>query len=165
MPSTGVGGRLSAVTSALLIVVGAVLLIAGATMTARALAGRATIRRELSDQKIVFPDAEHLPPPLRRFACAQVRTGGQARGFADLIATHVARATAGRTYAEIADQWRACGGADEDLAKQRETAFVGQSLRASLLGAYQAWQLTTLVTGLGGLLAAIGLAFLALAVT
>lgn len=45
----------------------------------------------------------------------------------------------------------------------RETAFVGQLLRASLLGAYQAWLVTTLVVGLGGLFALIGVGFIALA--
>jgi hypothetical protein len=152
------------VTSALLLVVGAALLVAGATMSARALAGRQRIRQELADQKICFPDADHLPAAFARYAGVQVRTGGQARAFADLIGTHVAKATAGRTYAEITEELRTCGGADERLTKLRETAFMGQSLRASLLGAYQAWQITTLVIGLGGLLAAIGLAFLAQAV-
>ncbi len=163
MPAGAATGRLRRVTYALLLVVGAALLVAAATMSAHALAGRQRIRQELADQKICFPDAEHLPSAFTRYAGVQVRTGGQARAFADLIGTHVARATAGKTYAEISEELRACGGADDRLTKLRETAFMGQSLRASLLSAYQAWQLTTLVAGLGGLLAAIGLAFLALA--
>jgi hypothetical protein len=158
-------GTLETVTSALLVVVGCVLLVAGAGMMARASAGRRQIRRELSDQKIVFPDADHLPPGLTRHACTQVRTGEQARAFADLIGANVARATKGRTYAEIAEVLHAGGGADEQLARMRETAFVGQALRASLLGAYQAWQLTLLVLSLGALLAVIGLVFLVMAVT
>lgn len=150
--------------TALLLVVGAALLAAGATMTARALAGRQRIRQELTDQRICFPDAGRLPAAFAPYAGLRVRTGGQARAFADLIGTHVARATAGRTYSEITEELHACGGADEDLTELRDTAFMGQSLRASLLSAYQAWQITSLVTGLGGLLASIGLVFLALAV-
>lgn len=42
---------------------------------------------------------------------------------------------------------------------------MGQTLRACLLGAYQAWQLGALAIGLGGLFAAAGLGFLTLAVT
>ncbi|MGW0433322.1 hypothetical protein ACWDV4_12395 [Micromonospora sp. NPDC003197] len=49
------------------------------------------------------------------------------------------------------------------LPRAREMAFMGQTLRGALLGAYQAWQVTLLVIGLGALFTALGLAFLALA--
>jgi hypothetical protein len=74
----------------------------------------------------------------------------------------VAKATAGRTYAQIADECQASGRTDEGLARLRETAFMGQTLRGPLLGAYQAWEITTLVAGLGCVLTAIGAAFLAI---
>lgn len=151
--------------SALLLGVAAVLLAAGATMIVRGMAGRAMVRQELSTQKIVFPDRDDLPADLARYARAHVRTGEQARAFADLIAAHVAQATGGRTYAEINDEWHAGGRNDERLAGLRETAFTGQAMRSALLGAYQAWQVTTLVIGLGAILAPIGLAFVAIAVT
>lgn len=151
--------------SALLLGVGAVLVVAGATMIVRGLVGRREIRQELSAQKIVFPSAESLPPSLVRYAGARVSSGVQARGFADLIAANLAGATAGRTYAEIAEECRSGAGRDGQLTQLRETAFVGQSLRASLLSAYQAWQVTTLVIGLGALLALIGLAFVAMGVS
>ncbi|TNH28502.1 hypothetical protein FHG89_14945 [Micromonospora orduensis] len=73
------------------------------------------------------------------------------------------KATGGRTYAEIADEWMAGGRTDERLARLRETAFMGQSLRGALLGAYQAWQITVLVFALGAVFTAMGTAFLALA--
>lgn len=149
--------------SILLWLVGAVLLIAGPTMIVRGVAGRKQINDELTDQKIVFPAAECLPAALVRHAGVQVRTGEQARAFADLIGTHVAQASGGRAYAEIADEWLAGGRKDERLARLREAAFMGQSLRGSLLGAYQASQITALVIGLGALFAAIGLVFLVLA--
>jgi hypothetical protein len=164
VPTRTATGRLTRVTTALLLTVGAALLVAGVMMSVRAVEGRQRIRHELTGQRICFPDVEQLPAAFARYAGRRVRTGGQARAFADLIGTHVAKATAGMTYAEITEELRACGGADERLTKLRETAFMGQSLRASLLSAYQAWQITTLVVGLGGLLSAIGLVFLALAV-
>ena len=92
-------------------------------------------------------------------------TGGQARAFSELIASHVVKATEGRTYAQIAEEWQASGRTDERLGRLRETAFMGQTLRGSLLSAYQAWEITTLVAGLGCALTAIGVVFLALGAT
>ena len=148
----------------LLTTVGVALLVAGPVMIRQGLIGRRTITHELANQKIAFPSGAALPDPLGRYAGAPVRTGIQARAFSDLIADHVAKATGGRTYAEIADEWLAGGRTDERLARLRETAFMGQTLRGALLGAYQAWQITALVTGLGVLVATIGMVFLAMAV-
>ncbi|MPZ84481.1 MAG: hypothetical protein GEV28_30460 [Actinophytocola sp.] len=149
----------------MLFAVGAVLLATGPVLVLRGRAGREQIQHELTTQKIVFPRVDDLPDALTRYAGLQVTTGEQALAFAELIGTHVTQATAGRTYAEIADEWQAGGRTDQRLGKLRETAFMGQTLRGSLLGAYQAWQITTLVAGLGCLLTAIGVAFLALGVT
>lgn len=156
---------LDGVMSALLLVVGAVLLVAGPTMISRGMVGRGQIKQELTDQKIIFAGVHDLPTHLARFAGRQVRTGEHAKAYAEMIGAHVARATGGRTYSEIADEWLAGGRSDERLTRLRETAFMGQTLRGSLLGAYQAWQITTLVIGLGVVLAAIGLVFLVLAAT
>jgi hypothetical protein len=154
--------RVDAVIAALLFAVGAVLLAAGPVMILRGRAGRGQIQHELAEQRIVFPQVDALPTALTRYAGLQVKTGEQARAFSDLIASHVAQATAGRTYAQIADEWQAGGRTDQRLARLRETAFMGQTLRGSLLSAYQGWQITTLVAGLGCLLTAIGVVFVAL---
>lgn len=150
--------------SPLLGLAGAVLLVAGPVMIARGLTGRRSITQELTNQKITFPAHDVLPAELARHAGAQVHTGDQARVFSDLIAAHVTQATGGRTYSEIADEWLAAGRKDERLARLRETAFMGQALRGSLLAAYQAWQISALVIGLGALFATIGLIVLALAI-
>jgi hypothetical protein len=150
---------------ALLLLVGAVLLVAGPTMVFQGMVGRRQITHELSSQKIVFSGTSDLPADLTRYAGTQVRTGEQAKAYAEVIGAHVASATGGRTYSEISDEWLAGGRTDERLAGLREMAFMGQTLRGSLFGAYQAWQITKLVIGLGILLAAIGLVFLALAGT
>ena len=150
---------------ALLLVVGVVLFVAGPFMILRGRTGRGQIQHELSEQKIEFPAVDHMPASLARYAGARVTTGEQARAYSDMIGSNVARATAGRTYAQIVEEWHAGGRTDQGLERLRETAFMGQSLRGSLLGAYQAWQITTLTVGLGGLVTAIGLVFLALAGT
>jgi hypothetical protein len=74
-----------------------------------------------------------------------------------LRAIGVALAAGGRTYAEIsAAHAAAAGEADEKPAELRQTAFMGMMLRSSLLGAYQAWQVTSLVIGLGVVLTGTG---------
>lgn len=132
-------------------------------MIFQGLAGRRNIVQELSNQKISFPTDSGLPTELSRYAGVSVRTGTQAKAFSDMIGGHVLKATGGRTYSEIADEWLAGGRKDERLLRLRETAFMGQTLRGALLGAFQAWQITTLVMGLGALMAMIGVVFLGLA--
>ncbi|BAL91540.1 hypothetical protein AMIS_63200 [Actinoplanes missouriensis 431] len=137
-----------------------VLILAGLVMIAQGWAGRRDVGRELARQHISFPAGDRLPAGLARFAGADVRTGVQARAYSEMIAANVAKATGGRSYAEIADECMRAGH-DEKLARLRETAFMGQSLRGALLGAYQAWQVTLLVMGLGALFLTVGAAFLA----
>jgi hypothetical protein len=147
----------------ILFVAGAALVVASPIMIAQGVIGRRTVTRELTQQHITFPTGAGLPTALSRYAGRTVSTGVEARAYSDLIAGHVAAATGGRTYAEIADEWQAGERDDERLRRLRETAFMGQSLRGTLLGAYQAWQITLLVIGLGALCAAMGAAFVALA--
>lgn len=146
-----------------LAVAGTLFLAAGPVMIAQGLLGRRGVVRELTHQRIAFPSGG-LPAPLARYADAPVRTGAQARAYSDLIAEHVARATGGRTYSQIAEECMTGGRPDERLDRLRQTAFMGETLRGALLGAYQAWQVTALVIGLGALVALVGAVFLALAV-
>ncbi|MFK0252721.1 hypothetical protein [Streptomyces sp. NPDC090445] len=144
--------------------VGAALAVAGPVMLFRARSGRKEIRSELAAQKITFP-RHGLPADLAAYAGRSVETGPEAHAYAEFINGNVALATGGRTYAEITAELHATGGDDEKLAKLRQTAFMGQSLRASLMSAYQAWHLTTLVTGLGAALTGLGVALVATADT
>ncbi|MBB6172295.1 hypothetical protein HNR23_002355 [Nocardiopsis mwathae] len=149
------------VASVSLGVVGVALLAAGPVMVLRGCGGKKEIRTELAAQKITFPVERGLPDELTAYAGKPVRTGAEARAYADLIKVHLDGATRGRTYSELSDEYYASGSADEKLADLRQTAFMGESLRASLMSAYQAWQLTTLVVGLGALLTALGAALIA----
>ncbi|GAB2947385.1 hypothetical protein GCM10027280_40130 [Micromonospora polyrhachis] len=147
----------------LLGVTGVLFFVAGPVMAVRGLIGRKAITQELVQQRIAFPAGGNLPAGLSRYAGVQVRTGEQAKAYSDLIGSHVAKATGGRTYAEISTELQAGGRTDEKLVRLREMAFMGQTLRGALLGAYQASQVTLLVIGLGALFTALGLTFLALA--
>ncbi|WP_248511847.1 hypothetical protein [Streptomyces sp. D2-8] len=147
---------------ALLGTVGMALAVAGPVMVWRGRGGRKEIRSELAAQKITFPD-HGLPAELAAYAGRRVKTGSGAHAYAEFIKGNLAHATGGRTYAEISAELHAAGGDDEKLAELRQTAFMGQSLRASLMSAYQAWHLTTLVTGLGAALTGLGVALVATA--
>ncbi|WP_416979804.1 hypothetical protein [Streptomyces sp. T028] len=142
--------------------VGTALAVAGPVMVYRGRSGRKEIRTELAAQKITFPH-HGLPADLAAYAGRPVETGPEAHAYAEFIKGNLALATGGRTYAEITAELHATGGDDEKLAKLRQTAFMGQSLRGSLMSAYQAWHLTTLVTGLGTALTGLGVALVATA--
>ncbi|TMR90446.1 hypothetical protein [Nonomuraea basaltis] len=139
---------------------GAAMVAAGPVMAAQGRKARGEIQAELREQSISFP-GKGLPAELAAHQGRAVLTGPQARAYAQVIANNVLTATGGRTYAEVSAELFAAGGDDEKLAGLRQTAFTGQMLRASLLNAYQAWQLTTLVIGLGALLTVTGAALLA----
>ncbi|MFD1661757.1 hypothetical protein ACFSL4_27055 [Streptomyces caeni] len=141
---------------ALLKSVGAAMLAAGPVMLWRGRGGRKDIRAKLTAQKIFFP-RRGLPAHLADLAGRPVGTGPQARVFAEMIKGSLARATDGRTYSEITEELHAAGD-DEKPADLRQTAFMGETLRASLMSAYQAWEVTSLVTGLGALLTGLGAA-------
>jgi hypothetical protein len=131
-------------------------------MLLRGRSGRNEIRTELAAQKITFPD-HGLPDELAAYTGRRVETGPEAHAYAQFIKGNLAKATGGRAYAEITAELHAAGGDDEKLAKMRQTAFMAQSLRASLMSAYQAWHLTTLVSGLGVALTGLGAAMVATA--
>jgi hypothetical protein len=57
-------------------------------------------------------------------------------------------ATGGKTYSQVSAAAQAAP-TDTKLAGLKQTAFMGESLRGSLMGAYQAWEVTYLVEGLG----------------
>ncbi|MFJ8599824.1 hypothetical protein ACIREM_14075 [Streptomyces shenzhenensis] len=146
----------------LLRTVGLALGVAGPVMVLRGCTGRKEIRTELAAQKITFP-GRGLPAELAFYAGRSVETGPEAHAYAEFIKGNLARTTGGRTYAEITTELHAAGDHDEKLAELRQTAFTGQSLRASLMSAYQAWHLTTLVTGLGAALTGLGVTLVATA--
>ncbi|MBQ0827092.1 hypothetical protein [Streptomyces tagetis] len=147
-------------TGALLTVTGTALALAGPVMLLRAADGRKEIRGELAAQRITFPD-DGLPADLMPYAGRTVATGDEARAYARYIKGNLTRTTAGRSYAEITAELHKAGGDDEELTALRQTAFTGESLRASLLSAYQAWQITTLVAGVGTALTGLGTALVA----
>jgi hypothetical protein len=134
------------------------LLIAGPIMIYKGYDGQQQITQQLTAQKIVFPAKGNagLPKSLQSYGGQQVTTGPQAKAYADMVEIHVKEATHGLTYSQVSAKWMAGGSKDTTLAAERQTAFMGESLRGTLMSAYQAWELSWLVIGLGSLLTAIG---------
>ncbi len=145
---------------------GLALLVAGPIMIGVGVSGQHQVTDQLKAQQITFPakGSSGLPAAQAGYAGQTVTTGAQAKAFSDMIETHIKEATNGQTYSQVSGAYIAAS-ADKTtpaatltkLAGLRQTAFMGESLRGSLLSAYQAWQVTYLVIGLGVAFTGIGL--------
>jgi hypothetical protein len=149
------------VASVLLALAGLALLVAGPIMIYQGVHGQNQVSSELKAQKITFPAKgdKSLPANLQSYGGQQVTTGPQAKAYADMVEEHVKATTGGLTYSEVSNKWIAGGRTDNALAQTRQTAFMGESLRGSLMSAYQAWELSLLVIGLGALFSALAVVF------
>jgi hypothetical protein len=124
------------------------------------------VRDQLRPQQIFFPaKGEQLPPKLDQYAGRQVDTAQEAKAYADdYIALHLTEAAGGRTYSQVSAAWLK-DPTNEKLAQQRQTLFMGETLRGLLLNAWGWGTIGTLATiagvallAIGGLLLAIPLA-------
>jgi hypothetical protein len=138
------------VTNGLVAATGVALLAAGPVMIYEGVHGQHEVTSQLSEQLISFPakGSAGLPAAQAGHAGQKVTTGPQAKAYADMIETHIKEATGGRTYSQVSAAAQAAP-TDTKLAGLKQTAFMGESLRGSLMGAYQAWEVTYLVEGLG----------------
>lgn len=123
------------------------------------------VRDQLSAQQIFFPaaDSKALPasefPDLQQYGGQQVVNGDQAKAYADgFIGRHLQSVANGQTYAQVSAAAMA-NPSDQTLAGQKQTLFMGETLRGLLLNAYGWWQI-----GQYAFYAAIGLVFAAAAV-
>ncbi|GAA2000627.1 hypothetical protein [Catenulispora subtropica] len=141
---------------------GAALIAAGPVMIYEGVHGQHQVKDQLSAQLISFPakGSSGLPAAQAKYAGRQVVTGPQAKAYADMIETHIKEATGGKTYSQVSSAAMAAPD-DTKLAGLKNTAFMGESLRGSLMGAYQAWEVTYLVIGLGVAFAGLGAATVA----
>lgn len=141
---------------------GAALIAAGPVMIYEGVHGRHQVTDQLSAQLISFPakGSPGLPAAQAGHAGQQVTTGPRAKAYADMIETHIKEATGGKTYSQVSAAAMAAPN-DAKLAGLKQTAFMGESLRGSLMGAYQAWEVAYLVTGLGVAFTGLGAATVA----
>ena len=113
-----------------------------------------TVRNELASQQIYFPKPAEWPA-LKAYAGKQVLTGAEAKLYAnDQIQADIHKMYGNATYSTISDQWIAGGMKSATLAAERQTLFMGQTLRGLLLQAW-GWGQVASYAILAGILATI----------
>ena len=127
-----------------------------------------TVSTELSAQQIFFPPADQLSPDLQQYAGQQVTTGAQAKAYTDMIAEHLDAVAGGKTYSQVSGEWIASNKdatkRDATLGAQRQTLFMGETLRGLLLNTY-AFSIFGTIALIGGIVAIVAaLVLLALSV-
>lgn len=150
----------------LLMVIGAAFLAGGAYTMYRGFDARDEVREQLVAQKIVTPEDASIPNEL-------VDDVATAKSMAEIIDVHAREATGGLTYSEMGrfavPSGDPAGTNDEaealkdDAGKPvpnsaRNTAFQAAALRTSLYSSVMAFEVSTLVIGIGVLLVALGVA-------
>jgi len=148
-----------------LIVLGVVFLGAGVYTVGRGFDAKDQVRAELLAQNIVTPEDASIPN-------AQVEDVATAKSMADIINKHALESTEGLTYSEMGRFMTAdgdpAGTSDEDEAVKgpdgrpvanplRNVAFQAATLRTSLYSSVMAFEVATLVQGLGALIVVLGL--------
>jgi hypothetical protein len=111
------------------------------------------VHTQLASQKIDFPPKGSpglsADPEIKKYvtpyAGQQVTDGQQAQVFADhYIAVHLREIGGGKTYSEVSSKFLSMKPTDpnyQQVAQQRQTLFMGETLRGMLLNAYAFWKM------------------------
>ena len=133
------------------LIIAAVLVLAGTMLSWGSSFANDSIKSQLVAQKISFPDAAAIAkandPEITKYvtpyAGQQVVTGQQAEVFADhYIGVHLKAVANGQTYSEVSGSYIALSKTNPKdpalatLGSQRQTLFMGETLRGLLLNAY-----------------------------
>lgn len=154
-----------------------VLLLAGIGAVAGGNYAHSFITEQLSQEKISMPTAEgiaDLPAEskaaLEPYIGQEMTTGPQAAAFANhYIWQHMQNIADGKTYEEVSGEFMKLSkdaSADKEevdkLGQQRQTLFMGDTLRGTLLNAYGWWTVGSiaLYVGIGAIVLAVVLAIL-----
>lgn len=112
------------------------------------------VRSELREQKIFFPEkgsANFSPeeyPDLQKYAGQQVDNGEKAKAYANgYIKRHLAKVAGGKVYSEVSAEYLK-NPTDTKLKQQRETLFMGETLRGILLGTGFAFGTVGVIAGI-----------------
>jgi hypothetical protein len=121
------------------------------------------VHDQLSPQKIYFPaKGEALPANLNQYAGQQVDTGKEAKAYAnDFIGLHLKTIGGGKTYSEVSAAYLK-DPSNQKLAQQRQTLFMGETLRGLLLSAWGWSTIATIATIAGYVLIGLGAVLLAI---
>lgn len=128
--------------SAASLTIAALLVIAGGLLTWASSGLSEEVNTQLRQQRIVFPQAgpatadPNIGPYIDKYAGQQLTTGEQAKAYAEhYITVRMLDSTGGRTYSELTAAAQV-NPDDAKLAELAETAFRGETQRATLLNAH-----------------------------
>jgi hypothetical protein len=135
------------------LVVAIILAVAGGLLTWAHSFADGNVHSQLVAQKIAFPpvagikaqnDAE-ITKYVTPYAGQAVDNGQKAQVFADhYIKVHLSKVADGKTYSEVSTAFLAMKPTDPNyqaVAGQRQTLFMGETLRGLLLNAYAFWKM------------------------
>jgi hypothetical protein len=113
------------------------LILAGAMAFAGGTYAQKVVHDQLAPQKIFFPEAgAKLPADLTQYAGQQVDTAAEAKAFADdYIGLHLKGIGKGQSYSQVSGAFLKDPN-NQQLAQQRQTLFMGETLRGMLLNAW-----------------------------
>jgi hypothetical protein len=117
---------------------GLVLAVAASLVLWGSVYAKGVVREQLGAQNITFPDKASLEednPALVKYADQKVDTGDEARAYAEYIGGHLKSVADGKTYSEVSGEYQK-DRANQTLAGQRQTLFMGETLRGLLLNAW-----------------------------
>jgi len=135
------------------LVLAAILLIAGGLLVWAHSFANSNVHSQLSQQQIFFPDkagiaaqkSAEITKYVTPYAGQQVTSGRQAQVFADhYIKVHLSEVANGQTYSQVSSKFLAMKPTDpnyQTVAGQRQTLFMGETLRGMLLNAYGFWEM------------------------
>ena len=122
-----------------LLIAAVVLAAAGGLVLWGSVFAKNMVHDNLSEQKIVFPSAEQLKAEgdadLVQYGGQPVDTGAEAYAYSKYIKGHLQKVANGQTYAEVSAAYQK-DKANQTLSAQRQTLFMGETLRGLLLSAY-----------------------------
>ena len=123
------------------------------------------VHDQLSPQKIYFPaKGKELPAKLNQFAGQQVDTAKEAKAYAnDFIGLHLKAIGGGKTYSQVSAAFLQ-DPTNQKLAQQRQSLFMGETLRGMLLSAWGWGTVAMIATIAGFVLIGLGLVLLAIPV-
>lgn len=114
------------------------------------------VRDQLAPQKIFFPKPA-TSPALKAYAGQQVLSGDQARAYAgDQLQPDMNKIAGSKTYSQISEEWIAGGMKNATLAADRQTLFMGTTLKGLLLNAWGWAQIGSIAILAGIILIVVG---------
>jgi hypothetical protein len=122
----------------LLLVIAVVLAMAGSLALWGSRFATGMVHDQLVAQKIDFPDETTLKddnPALVKYADQTVDNGDKAKAYSDFIAGHLKKVANGKTYSEVSGEYQK-DRTNQTLSVQRQTLFMGETLRGLLLNAW-----------------------------